>query len=157
MPDKPWYTSITLWGGLVMAIAFVISHFGFNLTVEEQTQIAQFLTTIATAVGGLVGLMMVVTGRKRTGDQIKTLKVALKNASLNPIAQKSISFPQSFIDLSNQLFGEGATTILSSGMFLTTTEGKKLIDAAKEAMASEKGKVLIEQFKKLGEGKLNVA
>jgi hypothetical protein len=157
MPDKPWYTSVTLWGALVMAVAFILGHFGFGITASEQIQITNLLTIIATSVGGIVGLIMVIIGRKNTGNQIKSLRLTVARQTSfinsNPTSdrKKDISIPQTFMDLSNLVLGKETTTVLSVGIFASTPEGKKMLEAVKEAMSGEKGKLLIEQFKKLGD------
>ena len=55
------------------------------------------------------------------------------------------------IDISNAVLGPEITAFFSTGIFLTTDEGKAVLDSIKKAVASEKGKILIEQFGKLGE------
>ena len=142
MIDKEWYKSSTVWGTILMIAAFVSGQFGFSLTGEQQAQVAQLMVVIATAIGELIGIILVITGRRKAGKEIKMLRLA---KGLSP------SEKGGFIDLSNKLFGEGATTLFSTGIFLGTREGRDILASIKAGVQSEKGKLLIEQWKKLGE------
>ena len=147
MIDKDWYKSVTVWGGIFMIFSIILSQFGFTITSEEQTQLAQAMSNIGTAVAGVVGLVMVIIGRRNAGKEIKTLRISVAKAT--SISKESS--PQSFIDLSNKILGEGPTAILSTAFFLTTKEWKDMFNAVKVAIQSEKGKILLEQLKKVGE------
>ncbi|RPI54976.1 MAG: hypothetical protein EHM49_02515 [Deltaproteobacteria bacterium] len=150
MPDKTWYTSVTLWGGIVMAAAFIASFFGFSMSADEQAQLVQLLTTIATAVGGLVGLIMVIIGRRKTGAEIKLLRQDVKMARLGVATSPA---KESWIEVSNKIIGEDATTLFSTGIFFTTAEGKAILSAIKAGAQSEKGKLLLAQYQKMSETK----
>jgi hypothetical protein len=92
-----------------MALAFLIGKFGLSLTAEEQAQLTTLLVTIATSAGGIAGLVMVVIGRKRTGDQIQTLKM------------KMVPAPKETI------FGETFDKVMGTFMATKTPEGKILV------------------------------
>lgn len=144
--EKNWYKSVTIWGGILMILAIVLGQFGFSVTAEEQAELAQQMANIATAISGIIGLVMVIIGRKNAGKEIKSLRIAVAKAASIPRE----SSPQSFIDLSNKILGEGPTAILSTAFFLTTKEWKDMFNAVRVAIQSEKGKILLEQLKKVG-------
>ena len=97
--------------------------------------------TFGLCIGGAV--IAYFTGKSGVHTE-KMLKA--RGIILDP--KKKGIFP---IDISNTLLGPEITAFFSTGIFLMTDEGKAVTLAIKTAVASEKGKILIEQFKKLGE------
>lgn len=95
--------------------------------------------TFGLCIGGAV--IAYFTGK----SGVRTEKM-LKAKGIIPDPKRKGILP---IDIANQLLGEDLTTYFSTGIFLTTAEGKALIDAVKTAISSEKGKILIEQFGKM--------
>lgn len=66
-PDKKWYASKTVWGGAIAVIAGIAGAFGIAVGVEDQAVIAESITAIAGAVGGLIA----VYGRIKADRRIK--------------------------------------------------------------------------------------
>jgi len=66
---KPWYTSMTMWGGIAMLIVGVANLFGLDLSGERQ-QVANALGAIGTAIAEVVTAVVVIVGRVRATKQI---------------------------------------------------------------------------------------
>lgn len=145
--DKEWYKNLTLWGTFIMILGFILAKFGYTITEEQQAQIAQLMVIIVSAIMEVVGVAMNIKGTKKDGKEIKALRMSVAKLSTMPKEGSE----QSFIDLSNKILGEGPTAVLSTAFFLTTKEWKNMFSAVKVAIGSEKGKILMEQLKKLGD------
>lgn len=63
MDFKDWWKSKTLWGALVVAVSFILQLLGKTISPDQQSILTDQLTTIATAVGEVVGIIIVVVGR----------------------------------------------------------------------------------------------
>jgi len=146
--DKNWYRSLTVWGTILMIAAFVLGQFGFTFTAEQQAQIAQLLVVIATAVGELIGIILVITGRRKAGKEIKMLRLA---KGIPAPSSKGDSVANFFIELFRKIFGKDANAVMSGAMFIVSSDGRELFSSIKKALGSEKGKILIEQLQKLNE------
>lgn len=147
--DKDWYKSVTLWGMIVGAIAFGLQILGVNISGTEQAQLANTVNKLATGIGELISLIMIIIGRVRAGKQIVVLRSQVKMLSTKAITEGDAQFPKNFIWFFEKIFGTEANAYVALGMFLLCQEGKKLKDAFKNAMNSEKGKLLMEQLNKL--------
>ena len=145
MPDKEWYKSVTTWGGILMVLAFVLSQLGFNITSEEQKQLSELLTSVATAIGGILGLVMVMIGRNKAGQEIKKLR--LLKGVFDP--SRKGGFPDSFISWTEQLFGTTANSVISGIAFMTTEPGRRIIASIIDGFKSPQGKKFLEQLEKL--------
>jgi len=64
METKSWWTSRTIWGGIITVIAFLVQLFGWTtITPEEQATLIDKLPMIATIIGEVVGFILVIMGR----------------------------------------------------------------------------------------------
>ncbi len=68
--SKPWYMSITMWGGLIALLSPVLGRvLHAEIDPDTQTDLASIIVAIASAIGGLVAIW----GRLRKQDQPKRL------------------------------------------------------------------------------------
>lgn len=148
--DKEWYKSVTLWGMIIGAIAFILQLLGVNITGIEQAQLADVLNKLATGIGELVAIIFIIIGRARAGREIKQLKSQVNTLVTKSITEADTQFPKNWIWFFERIFGKEANAYVALGMFLLCDEGKKLKEAFKNAATSEKGKLLMEQLGKLG-------
>jgi len=65
--SKPWYTSKTIWSGLVTLLVLVGGFFGYNISPEEQKEIVVQFMAIAGAVGSLATIVSRKVATKRIG------------------------------------------------------------------------------------------
>lgn len=63
---KSWYSSTTVWGGLVALLAGVASWFKYSLDAELMADIANWVTSVATIIGAGIAIW----GRIRASKQI---------------------------------------------------------------------------------------
>lgn len=55
--DKPWYTSVTIWGGIITALSAILGPIGYSIAPEDQQQLAGICAAAAAAVGSLVTII----------------------------------------------------------------------------------------------------
>ena len=67
MNEKAWYTSKTVWGGLIAVGAAIAGGFGVVVDADTQGQIADLVVVGVGAVGGLIAIY----GRVKAGKIIK--------------------------------------------------------------------------------------
>ena len=67
MDEKAWYTSKTVWGGLIAVGAAIAGGFGVVVDADTQGQIADLVVVGVGAVGGLIAIY----GRVKAGKIIK--------------------------------------------------------------------------------------
>jgi len=67
MDEKAWYTSKTVWGGLIAVGAAIASGFGVVVDADTQGQIADLIVVGVGAIGGLIAIY----GRVKAGKTIK--------------------------------------------------------------------------------------
>lgn len=65
--SKAWYTSKTVWGGIVAVGAGVAGVFGFTVAPADQEQIVLAATGIAGIIGGLISIW----GRVKASKAVK--------------------------------------------------------------------------------------
>jgi uncharacterized membrane protein len=65
--SKSFFASSTVWGGLVALIAAVLGAFGYGFAEADQAQAAEWITTIAGGLGGIVAII----GRVRASKRIR--------------------------------------------------------------------------------------
>lgn len=71
METKSWYSSLTIWGGIINMVALILEITGIvKLSPEEQASLTQTLTTFGTIVGQTIGVVMVIIGRIRATKKI---------------------------------------------------------------------------------------
>ncbi len=63
--NKNWYTSKTIWAGVVTIAASALGFFGFQLDADSQAGVTEFILTIVTAISGLVAIYGRVTATKK--------------------------------------------------------------------------------------------
>jgi hypothetical protein len=68
---KSLWQSKTFWGGIVMFLAFALKFLGVELSPEETAAATTSLTDAAVAVGNIIGLVLVIVGRKKATAAIK--------------------------------------------------------------------------------------
>ena len=69
---KNWWASKAIWGGIVMAIAFVLQFFHVNLDEATKDTLINHLVGVAEPIGGLIGFVMVIWGRVTAKHPIAT-------------------------------------------------------------------------------------
>ena len=62
---KNWYMSKTVWGGVVAILASCSHLLGVEITTDDQGGLADGLTALAAAAGGLVAIWGRISARKR--------------------------------------------------------------------------------------------
>ncbi|MFN7011130.1 MAG: hypothetical protein ACK4PN_13955 [Allorhizobium sp.] len=60
---KPWYQSKTVWGALIAIAAPLLKQAGVELGLAEQANLADALTTIVGALGGVLAIYGRVTAK----------------------------------------------------------------------------------------------
>ena len=71
MQTEGWWRSISIWGSIIGAVAFVLQILGItSISAEEQQALAQQIANIATSVGIVIGLIMAIIGRVRATKRI---------------------------------------------------------------------------------------
>ena len=63
MDQKTWYTSKTIWGGIVTLLSVLLSVFGYDVSAEDQAQLSNLIISIVTVVAGAVGGILAIVGR----------------------------------------------------------------------------------------------
>jgi type II secretory pathway component PulF len=143
--EKEWWKSQTLWGGIIMAIAFIVGLLGYSITTQEQKTMTDLIISIATPLGELIGLIMLIIGRVKVGKQLKMAKGIIAKS----FAEGDEKFPRNWIWIFEKIFGKDANAVFSTGMFLISEEGRTMLKAIKTAAKTDKGKILIEQIEKI--------
>jgi len=67
MDSKAWYTSKTVWGGLIAVGAAIAGGFGIVIDADTQNDIADLAVVAVGAVGGLLAIV----GRVKANKAIK--------------------------------------------------------------------------------------
>jgi len=67
MNEKAWYTSKTVWGGLIAVGAAIAGGFGVVVDADTQGQIADLIVVGVGTIGGLIAIY----GRVKAGKTIK--------------------------------------------------------------------------------------
>lgn len=62
---KAWYMSRTVWGGVVAILASGANVLGLDITNEDQGGLADGLTALAAAAGGLLAIWGRISARTR--------------------------------------------------------------------------------------------
>jgi len=62
---KEWYLSKTVWGGAVAILASFGGFVGLEIGPDEQSGLAEGLTALAAAAGGLIAIWGRISARKR--------------------------------------------------------------------------------------------
>lgn len=62
---KNWYTSKTVWGGVVAILASCSHLLGVEIAADDQGGLVDSLTALAAAAGGLVAIWGRISARKR--------------------------------------------------------------------------------------------
>ncbi len=62
---KTWYMSKTVWGGVVAILASCANLLGLEITAEDERGIADGLTALAAAAGGLMAIWGRISARTR--------------------------------------------------------------------------------------------
>lgn len=66
MESKSWYSSKTVWGGLIALVSGLLGIAGITISPEEQELIIMSVTAIASSIGGLLAVYgRIKTDRKR--------------------------------------------------------------------------------------------
>ena len=69
---QKWYTSKTIWGIIVAFLAFLLQSLGvLEVLPEEQTGLAETLTTLGVSLGELLGLIIALYGRVSATKRIE--------------------------------------------------------------------------------------
>lgn len=69
--EKSWYASKTIWGAVLMFIAFIASFLGVTITPDEQAAAIDTIIKIADGVVGLIGLILTIYGRIKAVKPIR--------------------------------------------------------------------------------------
>lgn len=64
---KPWYTSKTVWGGIIAVGAGVAGAFGVAISPADQAHLSDIVVVIATSIGGLLAIV----GRIKASKAVK--------------------------------------------------------------------------------------
>ena len=67
METKPWYTSSSIWGSIIVVVSMAISAVGYTIDQETQTQIVNLIMSIV----ALAGSAIAIYGRIKATKQIK--------------------------------------------------------------------------------------
>jgi len=68
---KKWYLSKTLWGGLMILVATILSYFGYSVEETEANTFIDALLSSVEAVANLVGIFLVFYGRIKATKVVK--------------------------------------------------------------------------------------
>ena len=69
--SKAWYLSKTLWGAIVTVASFALSLLNIHIDPQTQQVLINQTWAVASAVGELVGTVLVVYGRIKAKKKIK--------------------------------------------------------------------------------------
>ena len=64
---KPWYTSKTIWGGIVAMVASVAGILGYGVPVAEQAALVDSLALVGGAAGGLLAIFGRIVSKGKIG------------------------------------------------------------------------------------------
>ena len=71
MDPKAWYASKAIWGGIITLVATLVSAaFGITVSADDQAALVTTISTLATAIGGLLAII----GRLRASRPIGKTK-----------------------------------------------------------------------------------
>ena len=70
MENKKWWKSKTIWGSILMFMAFGLSFFGVTITPEEQAGAVEFIVMAAIGLEGVIGFILVIIGRFKATKRI---------------------------------------------------------------------------------------
>ena len=57
MDNKPWYTSTSIWGGIIASVSPLIGViFHFNISSSDVTIISDALAAFGSGIGGLIAI-----------------------------------------------------------------------------------------------------
>lgn len=71
MNEKSWYKSRTIWGALIALAAYVLNHFGFVVSPEEQATLVDHIMPVVVPLSALVACVLTIIGRFRAEKRIK--------------------------------------------------------------------------------------
>lgn len=54
--EKKWYTSKSIWGGIVTVLALALTAFGYGIGADDQAALVDYAVSIGGAVGGLLAI-----------------------------------------------------------------------------------------------------
>lgn len=72
--SKAWYTSKAIWGTILMVLALALGVFGYTVSPEDQTQLADAIPNIIQAVSGFIGMVMMIWGRVTASKKLTLTK-----------------------------------------------------------------------------------
>jgi hypothetical protein len=53
---KSWYTSKAIWGGILAIVVPIMSTIGYQMTDGDVGELANIITSVATAIGGVIAI-----------------------------------------------------------------------------------------------------
>lgn len=62
--SKGWYSSRTIWGGIIAVGAAIAGAFGYTVSDVDQSQLMEIVSTVAAALGGVVAIWGRITASK---------------------------------------------------------------------------------------------
>jgi hypothetical protein len=83
-PTKPWYTSLTVWGAVVSLIASGLSLLDVHLDETLRAELAEWLLSLATLVGGAAALYGRLRATRRLVASAGATAVAGQSNGLTP-------------------------------------------------------------------------
>ena len=63
MENKQWWKSKTIWGGLLMAAAFILNFFHYELSPADQTILIDTIPEVIQSVSAAIGTILAIYGR----------------------------------------------------------------------------------------------
>ena len=69
---KKWYTSKTIWGGLIMMVSTILQVTGIvDITPDEQSTVIEGVLGVVSWIGQLVGAVLAIYGRIKASKSIE--------------------------------------------------------------------------------------
>ena len=72
MENKKWWKSKTMWGGFLMAVAFILNYFHYELSPADQTILIDTIPETIEAISGAFGVIMTIWGRVTVKAKLTT-------------------------------------------------------------------------------------
>src|SRR3972149_7562540 len=69
---KKWYTSKTIWGGLIMMVSTILQVTGIvDISPDEQSTVTEGVLGVVSWIGQLVGAVLAIYGRIKASKSIE--------------------------------------------------------------------------------------